>query len=61
MKFVIRLNTGTRPTFTDREGKEVKLSLALGQRVNVAGEWRRGFQEPLWVMTNLEPAGTYED
>ena len=37
MKFVIRLNTGTRPTFTDGEGKEVKLSLPLGQRVNWLG------------------------
>ena len=23
--------------------------------MNVAGKWRQGFQEPLWVMTNLEP------
>ena len=37
MKFVIRLNTGTRPTFIDGEGKEVKLSLPLGQRVNWLG------------------------
>jgi len=23
--------------------------------VNIAGEWQRGLEEPLWVMTNLDP------
>jgi len=73
LKFVIRLNSGRRPRFTDEEGKEVVLSLAKGQRVarrhlyyrgkvrmNVAGEWEEGFKEPLWVITNLEPEEALE-
>ncbi len=68
MKYVIRLNTGIRPTFKDKKGKQVILSLAPGERavrrgllyqgkiaVNVAGEWEEGFKEPVWVITNLEP------
>lgn len=68
MRFVIRLHMGSHPTFTDKEGDKVELSLLPGQKVfrrglfykgkvkvNVAGEWRKGFAEPLWVITNLEP------
>jgi len=68
IRFVCRLNSGNHPTFKDEEGNEVMLSLAAGERVlrrglsykgkvkvNVAGEWRKGFKEPLWVITNLEP------
>lgn len=68
MKFVIRLNIGLHPSFSDEEGKRVDLGLAPGQRVfygglfyqgkvkvNVAGEWRKGFKKPWWVITNLEP------
>lgn len=68
MKFVIRLNTGNHPTFKDEDGHRVTLLLTPGERVfhrglyykgkvkvNVAGEWKEGFKEPLWVITNLEP------
>lgn len=68
MKFVIRLNTGNHPSLCNEEGEEVVLSVTPGERVfrrglyykgevkvNVAGEWREGFKEPLWVITNLEP------
>ena len=24
-------------------------------KVNIAGEWKKGFSEPLWVITNIEP------
>ena len=24
-------------------------------KVNLAGEWKKGFREPLWVITNLQP------
>lgn len=73
LKFVIRLNTGTRPPFTDEAGKRLRLSLAPGKRVvrrglyyngqvpvNVAREWQKGFKEPLWVITNLEPEEALE-
>jgi len=50
------------------EGNRVILSLKPGERalrrglyykgkikVNVAGEWEKGFKQPLGVITNLEP------
>lgn len=69
VSFVIRLNSGRHPPkFYDEEGQEVALMIAPGEkvtyqgiwyrgkvRVNVAGIWRKGLAEPLWVMTNLEP------
>jgi len=68
IKFVCRLNTGNHPTFYDEEGNKVILSLKPGERVfrrglyykgkvkvNVAGEWEKGFKKPLWVITDLEP------
>ena len=50
MKFVIRLNTITRPIFSDKEGKvalrskhrEEKLSLPLGQKVILRDLYYRG-------------------
>ena len=68
MRFVIRLNVGSGACVFDEEGKRVMLSLRPGDkvfrkgvyykgkvRVNLAGEWKRGFREPLWVISNLEP------
>ncbi len=68
LSFVIRLNTGNRPTITDEEGREVTLSICPGERiflrgvyyrgkvkVNLAGRWDRGLREPLWVISDLEP------
>jgi hypothetical protein len=67
MKFVIRLNVSGGATVVDDEGQKVMLSLRPGEkvlrkgvyykgkvRVNLAGEWERGFREPLWVISNLE-------
>jgi hypothetical protein len=67
VNFVIRLNMGRQPpTFTNAEGGRVKVVILPGQpavyhqlyyrgqvAVNVIGVWRKGFQRPLWVMTNL--------
>jgi len=67
LKFVIRLKLGSNPPllFND-EGQRVGLVLEPGQHksyrgshykgkvpVNIAGAWRKGLGEPLWVMTNL--------
>lgn len=67
--FVIGLNLGSHaPTFYDQDGQQVPLTIAPGQtvvygrlfhkgqiRVNVIGRCKRGLDEPLWVMTDLEP------
>lgn len=68
MHFVVRLNASRHPTFTGEDGEKVTLTIRPGERkvyrelaylgkvrVNVAGEWRKGLEEPLWVMTDLEP------
>jgi hypothetical protein len=65
VNFVIRLKVG--PNFCDGEGKPVNLSISEGETrilnkvfykgrvfVNVIGFWRKGFSQPLWVMTNLK-------
>lgn len=65
MNFIIRLNT--RASFFDQEGQRVTLSVAKGETripnkvfykgevfVNLVGIWRKGFSEPMWVMTNLD-------
>lgn len=68
LKFVIRLNLGSHPPkFYDQEGQEVALTISSGETVihnnvwykgqacvNLIGRWRKGFSEPLWVITNLE-------
>jgi hypothetical protein len=68
LKFVIRLNLGSHPPkFYDQDGREVALTISPGEtvihnhvwykgeaQVNLIGRWKRGFSEPLWVMTNLE-------
>lgn len=67
--FVIRLNLGRhQPTLLDDEERRVKLHATRRKqvsyrglrykgnvRVNVAGMWRKGLKEPLWVITNLHP------
>jgi len=68
MKFVIRLNVGNKATVLDEDGEKVALSIGPGEKVfckdvyykgkvkvNLAGEWKRGFREPLWVVSNLKP------
>lgn len=65
VNFVIRLKTG--PNFCDQEGKLVPLSVSKGETrilnkifykgkvfVNVIGRWKKGFSEPVWIMTNLD-------
>lgn len=68
LKFVIRLNLGSHPPkFWDYQGREVALTIAPGETVvhsnvwykgkacvNLIGSWKKGFSEPLWVMTNME-------
>jgi hypothetical protein len=67
--FVIRLNLGRYPPkIYDRDGREVALTISPGEtvihrgvwymgrvRVNLIGTWRRGLDDPLWVMTDLDP------
>jgi hypothetical protein len=67
VNFVIRLNLGSHPPKVwDAEGQEVSLTILPGEVViynrvwykgqvcvNLIGTWKKGFSEPLWVMTNL--------
>jgi hypothetical protein len=68
MKFVIRLNTSKRPAISDEKKNKIGLYLVPGKKVflrgvyykgkvkvNIAGEWKKGFSEPLWIITNIEP------
>lgn len=69
LHFVIRLNLGSHPPkFWDADGREVSPEVLPGEtvvyrkvwykgqvRVNLIGTWQKGFSEPLWVMTDLEP------
>ena len=66
---MIRLNLRSQPPkIYNAEGREVVLSVGLGQKevyhqlryrgkvtVNLIGVWRYGMPEPLWVMSNLAP------
>jgi hypothetical protein len=65
VNFVIRLKVG--PKFCDGEGKPVTLSLSNGETrilnkvfyegkvfVNGIGVWKKGFANPMWLMTNLK-------
>jgi hypothetical protein len=68
LKFVIRLNLGSHaPKFYAQDGQEVVLTISPGETVihnnvwykgkacvNLIGRWKKGFSEPLWVITNLE-------
>jgi hypothetical protein len=67
INWVIRLNLrANSPKFYDGEGQEVALTLSPGEtfirndvwymgkvRVNLIGTWKKGLDEPMWVMTNL--------
>ena len=69
ISFVIRLNLGAQqPTLLNDDNRRVKLHVSRGKQVsyqglrykgnvlvNVAGIWRKGLKEPLWVITNLNP------
>jgi hypothetical protein len=68
INWVIRLNLRANPPkFYDQDGKEVALTISPGETVtlnkvwymgkalvNVIGTWKKGLDEPMWVMTNLE-------
>jgi hypothetical protein len=68
INFVIRLQLGAHPpTFYDGEGQIVIPAVARGETrilnkvfykgrvfVNLIGVWHSGFEDPLWVMTNLK-------
>ena len=69
MNFVIRLRMGPNPPrFLNTKGQKVRLVCPVGRRVifrglryrgevevNVIGVWAWGQEEPLWLMTTLEP------
>jgi hypothetical protein len=68
INWVIRLNLRSNPLkFYDDDGKEIALTISLGETVvlnhfwytgkvcmNVVGTWKKGLAKPMWVMTNLE-------
>jgi Transposase DDE domain len=68
LNFVIRLNLGRQPPkFYHSDGREVPLMVGRGETVihsqvwyqgqvcvNLIGVWRKGFSQPLWIMTSLE-------
>jgi hypothetical protein len=68
INWVIRLNLRANPPkFYDPDGQEVALTISPGETVtlnkiwymgkvlvNVIGTWKKGLDEPMWVMTNLE-------
>ncbi|MFN3468043.1 MAG: transposase, partial [Candidatus Brocadiales bacterium] len=68
LRVIIRLNASSRVSIRDEEGEEISLVLRPGERVirkgvyykgrqevNLVGQWGRGFAEPLWLITTLEP------
>ncbi len=69
IQFVIRLKTGNNPTILNEEGEKISLTVSKGKevyyrgvyykgktQVNVAGRWEVGFNEPIWVITSMEPS-----
>jgi hypothetical protein len=65
VSFVIRLKTGVN--LLDGTGKVVELSVPQGKTrlinqvfykgkvcVNVIGVWKKGFSQPMWIMTDME-------
>lgn len=69
IRYVIRLKMGSHPPkFYNEDGREIRPVIRKGERivyrgvlykgkveVNLIGYWGRGLNEPLWIMTNLEP------
>lgn len=67
INWVIRLNLRANPPkFYDQDGEAVALTISPGEtvihnhvwymgkvHVNLVGTWKKGLDEPLWVMTNL--------
>jgi hypothetical protein len=68
--FVIRLRLGSNPPlFLNDEGRRIELNIAQDGKVvvfrqlyyqgqtavHIIGIWRKGFKQPLWVMTDLAP------
>jgi len=67
--FVIRLNLGSHPpVMLSRTGQRIDLVVSPEQtvvyrdllykdqvRVQVIGHWQRGFGQPLWLITDLQP------
>jgi hypothetical protein len=66
--YVIRLKTGNKPNILTESGEKISLTVGIGEteyyrgvyykgkvKVNVAGIWKRGLSEPLWVISNLDP------
>jgi len=69
IQYAIRLKTGNNPTIVDESGKKISLTVGYGEevhyegvyykgkvKVNLAGKWEKGFQEPLWVIGSLKPS-----
>jgi hypothetical protein len=67
--YVVRLNTGTKPGIYDEDGNRISLTVGIDEKVyhngvyykgkvkvNLAGKWKRGFHEPIWVITRLDPS-----
>ncbi len=70
LHFGIRLRMGSNPpVFVDTAGRWIRPSIAQDSRkviyrqlyyqgkvaVNLAGIWSKGFRQPLWMMSDLEP------
>ncbi len=73
ISYVIRLNQGNNPTVVDGVGDKLALSILPGEKkalkevyyqgkvkVNLAGEWKGGLKEPLWLISNLQPEAALE-
>jgi hypothetical protein len=69
IKYVVRLKAGNNPTILDEDGNRISLTVGIGEeehyegvyykgnvKVNLAGKWERGFNEPLWVIGSLKPS-----
>ncbi len=68
IQYVIRLKTGNKPNMVTESGKKISLTVNYGEevhyegvyykgkvKVNLAGKWEKGFDEPLWVIGSLKP------
>ncbi len=67
IQFIIRLKTGNNPTILNEEGEKISLTVGIGEqehyqgvyykgkvKVNLAGRWDKGFNEPMWVISSIE-------
>jgi len=68
IKFVIRLNISNNPTILNEKGDKISLTINPGDevhfrgvyykgklKVNISGKWDKGFNEPIWVISNIAP------